>query len=113
MPKIFTKSDIMKIKEKIYEVRGTKVMLDFDLAPYFGYETRRFNERISRNIEKFPENSVFKITKSEQNSVSRSQIATSKSKIATSNLGGNRKPSFAFTIEAISSLQNYLNNRVF
>lgn len=105
MPKIFTKSDIMKIKEKIYEVRGTKVMLDFDLAPYFGYETRRFNERISRNIEKFPEDSFFKLTKSEQNSTFSSQIATSNSKIATSNLGGNRKPSFAFTIEAISSLQ--------
>ena len=105
MPKIFTKSDIIKIKEKIYEVRGTKVMLDCDLAPYFGYETRRFNERISRNIEKFPEDSFFKLTKSEQNSTSRSQIATSKPKIATSNLGGNRKPSFAFTIEAISSLQ--------
>ena len=105
MPKIFTKSDIIKIKEKIYEVRGTKVMLDYDLAPYFGYETRRFNERIRRNIEKFPENSFFKLTKSEQNSTSRSQIATSKLKIATSNLGGNRKPSFAFTIEAISSLQ--------
>ena len=63
MPKIFTKSDIIKIKEKIYVVRGTKVMLDFDLAPYFGYETRRFNERISRNIEKFPENSFFKLKK--------------------------------------------------
>lgn len=107
MPRIFTQSDIKEIKEKIYEVRGVKVMLDCDLAQYFGYETKRLNESVNRNIVKFPQNSVFKITKDEQNAISRSKFATLKYK-----QGENKKfLPYAFTIEAINFLQNFLKNK--
>lgn len=41
------------LKEKIYLIRGQKVMLDFDLAEIYGYETKMFNRQVKRNIEKF------------------------------------------------------------
>lgn len=53
------------IESMIYIVRGQKVMLDFDLARIYGYETKRFNEQVKNNIEKFPEDFMFKLTKEE------------------------------------------------
>ena len=65
MPKIFTKSDIIKIKEKIYEVRGTKVMLDYDISRLFEYETRVFNQLVKRHESLFKDNSYFQLSNSE------------------------------------------------
>ena len=45
--------------KKIYIIRGQKVMLDFELAEIYGYETKRFNEQVKRNIEKFDEDYMF------------------------------------------------------
>ena len=45
--------DELSIKDKIYEIRGVKVMLDFDLAEIYGYSTSRFNEHVSNNASKF------------------------------------------------------------
>ena len=45
--------------KKIYIIRGQKVMLDFELAEIYGYETKRFNEQVKRNIEKFDEDFMF------------------------------------------------------
>ena len=50
------------IKDKIYELRGVKVMLDFDLAEIYGYTTKAFNQQVVRNIEKFPDDFMFKLT---------------------------------------------------
>ena len=47
------------IESMIYEIRGQKVMLDFDLARIYGYETKNFNRQVNRNIEKFPEDFMF------------------------------------------------------
>jgi hypothetical protein len=50
------------IRQKIYEIRGQKVMLDFDLAELYGVETRTLNQAVKRNIERFPEDFMFQLT---------------------------------------------------
>jgi hypothetical protein len=62
------------IRDKIYDIRGQKVMLDFDLAALYGVETRVFNQAIKRNISRFPEDFMFQLTLEEWNS---SQIVMS------------------------------------
>ena len=69
--------DIAIIENKIYEIRGQKVMLDFDLAEMYGVETKRLKEQVRRNIERFPVEFMFELTK-EEVQFSRSQIATLK-----------------------------------
>lgn len=58
-------SDIEVIKHRIYEVRGMRVMLDRDLAELYGVETKVLNQAVKRNIERFPEDFMFKLNKSE------------------------------------------------
>ena len=70
-------NDIDVIKNRIYEVRGQRVMLDRDLAELYNVETKRLNEAVRRNIERFPEDFMFKLNKSEWVFL-RSQIATLK-----------------------------------
>ena len=62
---------------KIYEIRGQKVMLDSDLAELYGVQTKRLSEQIKRNLERFPEDFMFSLTEDEWASL-RSQFATSK-----------------------------------
>jgi hypothetical protein len=64
------------IQSKIYEIRGQRVMLDIDLAAMYGVETRRLNEQVKRNIERFPEDFMFQLTKGEFD-IWKSQIVTS------------------------------------
>lgn len=70
-------TDIEAIKHHIYEVRGVRVMLDRDLAELYGVETKVLNQAVKRNIERFPEDFMFKLKKSEWVFL-RSQIATLK-----------------------------------
>ena len=70
-------SEVEVIKHRIYEVRGMRVMLDRDLAELYGVETKRLNEAVRRNIERFPEDFMFKLNKSEWVFL-RSQISTLK-----------------------------------
>jgi len=66
------------LKERIFIVRGRKVMLDFDLAQIYGYTTKTFNQQVKNNIEKFDEDFRFQLTESEINYlISRSKILTS------------------------------------
>lgn len=64
------------IQNKIFEIRGCKVMLDFDLALMHNVETKVFKQSVRRNINRFPENFMFELTEIEFNSL-RSQIVTS------------------------------------
>ena len=64
------------IKEKIYYIRGQKVLLDVDLAKLYGYTTKAFNQQVQRNIEKFDNDFMFQLTKQETEDISRSQIVT-------------------------------------
>ena len=68
------------IESKIYMIRGKQVMIDRDLAELYGVETKRITEAVKRNIERFPEEFRFQLTKEEYEFL-KSQIVTSKTKI--------------------------------
>ncbi len=104
------------IRNKVYVIRGQQVMLDQDLADIYGYEVKRLNEQVKRNIARFPEDFTFQLTRDELESV-KSQIATSrdenlKSQFATSSWGGKRKPPYAFTEQGIYMLATVLRGEV-
>jgi len=95
------------IQSKIYEIRGRKVMLDFDLAELYGTETKRLKEKVRRNIKRFKDDDfMFELTKNEVFELSRSQIATLKI-----GRGSNIKyPPFAFTELGVSMLSSVLDS---
>lgn len=88
----------------IFVVRSSKVILDSDLAELYGVETRRLNEQVRRNIEKFPEDFIFQLTNAEFQNL-KSQIATSSSK-----WGGRRKLPLVFTEHGALQAANVLNS---
>ena len=94
------------IESKILLVRGKKVMLDRDLALLYKVPTRRLNEQVKRNIERFPKDFMFQLTKEEFGNW-RSQIAMSNSK----KMGIRRKP-YAFTEQGVAMLSSVLNSKV-
>ena len=93
---------ITTIQSKIHEIRGVKVMLDFDLADLYETTTKRLKEAVRRNLNRFPEDFMFELTKNELDSL-RTQFATSKR-------GGIRYPPFAFTEQGVAMLSTVLNN---
>ena len=106
---------IETIRAHIYDIRGKKVMLDRDLAELYHVETRRLNEAVKRNIERFPPDFMFQLSKDEFQNW-RSQIVTSNdwmSQNATSNTVkmGLRKLPFAFTELGVSMLSSVLNSK--
>ncbi|MBO2523270.1 MAG: DNA-binding protein [Bacteroidetes bacterium] len=68
------------IKQKIFELRGLRVMLDFDLAELYRVETRVLNQAVKRNIERFPDDFMFRITTTEWNDISSQIVMTSRVK---------------------------------
>ena len=65
--------NLITIQNKIYEVRGIRVMLDYDLAELYEVETRVLNQSIKRNSENFPDDFMFRLTKEEWDEISSSQ----------------------------------------
>ena len=102
MNKIIEK-EIFDIESIIYEVRGVEIMLDSDLAKLYHVETKRINEAVKNNPEKFPERYLFRITENEYLSL-KSKNSTSK--------GGSRKGHTAFTEQGIYMLATILKSRV-
>ena len=102
------------MESMVYTIRGVKVMLDFDLARIYGYETKRFNEQVKNNIEKFPDDFMFKLTKTEFQTLLMSKKSTSsddeilKCQNVTSSWGGTRKLPNAFTEQGIYMLMTVL-----
>ena len=90
------------IQDKIYEIRGVKVMLDFDLAYLYGTETKSLNLSVKRNIKRFPSDFMFQLSLEEWNNL-RLQIETSKR-------GGRRYLPYAFTEQGVSMLSSVLNS---
>ena len=76
MNNVIVKNDV-KIEDMIYEIRGKQVMLDSDLAKLYNVETKRINEAVKNNIEKFPERYSFKLTDDEY-TILRSKFLTAK-----------------------------------
>ena len=68
------------IQSKIYEIRGQKVMLDFDLAEMYQVETRVLNQSVKRNIQRFPEDFMFQMTSEEWSDMSSQIVMTSRLK---------------------------------
>lgn len=98
-------TETKEIKSLIYVVRGQQVMLDSDLAMLYQVETKVFNQAVSRNIERFPENFRFQLTKEEFDAL-RSQIATPNGR------GGRRYRPYMFTEQGIAMLSGVLRSDV-
>lgn len=92
------------IERKIYFIRGHKVMLDADLATLYGVSTKRLNQQVGRNLNRFPADFMFQLTKEESESL-RLQFATSKT-----GRGGRRTPPYAFTEQGVAMLSSVLNS---
>jgi len=73
-------NELQLIQSKIYEIRGQKVMLDFDLAEMYEVETRVLNQAVKRNIERFPVDFMFQLTAKEWENMSSQIVMTSRSK---------------------------------
>ena len=96
--------DETTIKSKIYYIRNQKVMLDFELAEIYGYSTKRFNEQVKNNSEKFDDDFMFQLTKSEfENLISKK---------STSSWGGRRKLPYVFTEQGIYMLMTVLRGEL-
>ena len=92
------------LRSKIYEIRGQKVMLDFELAEIYGYTTTKFNQQVRNNIEKFDDDFMFPLTKDEfQNLMSKN---------LTSSWGGRRKLPNAFTEQGVYMLMTVLKGEL-
>ena len=100
-------SDNIKIENMIYEIRGKQVMLDSDLAKLYNVETKRINEAVKNNIEKFPERYCFKLNDNQSNNL-RSKISTSK----TNGNGGRRYNQRVFTEQGVYMLATILKSKV-
>jgi len=94
-----------RVIKSIIVIRGVKVILDSDLAQLYDVETRRLNEQVRRNIDKFPKDFMFQLTKEE--------FLNLKSHIATSSpgWGGKRKPPLVFTEHGALQAANVLNSK--
>ena len=97
------------IKNLIYTIRGKQVMLDNDVAMLYHYETKKINQAVKRNIERFPEKFCFQLTEEEMENL-RSQIVTSSLK--NENYGGRRYLPYAFTEQGIAMLSGLLKNEI-
>ena len=126
-----TNNQLLQIEPLIRIIRGQQVLLDSDLAILYGVETKRLNEQVKRNIERFPEDFMFQLTKVELINL-KSQIATSsatdnslrsqnatikqdinlKSQIATSSHGGIRYRPYVFTENGIAMLSSVLRSPI-
>ena len=97
----------INIENKILVIRWQQVMLDRDLAELYGVETKRLNEQVKRNIERFPEDFMFQLTRNELESV-KSQFATSPNNMFAGQEGGTRKLPYAFTEHGVTMLSAVL-----
>ena len=116
MKKVETTTELViiteeSIKDMIYEIRGQKVMLDFDLAKIYGYETKMFNRQVMRNINKFPEDFMFQIYKDELDYLVRCQKGTPRI-WNIGNTGGRTYLPYAFTEKGIYMLMTVLRGEL-
>jgi phage regulator Rha-like protein len=96
---------LQKIQTKIYEIRGQKVLFDFDLAELYEVETRVLNQAVKRNIDIFPSDFMFQLTESEWERMSSQIVMTSPNKRPKSALP------FAFTEHGVTMLANVLKSK--
>ncbi len=95
---------VESIRNCVYTIRGQQVMLDSDLADIYGYELKAMNQQVKRNIERFPEDFMFQLTKEEFENL--------KSQFVTSSWGGIRKMPYVFTEQGIYMLATVLKGEL-
>ena len=96
---------VERVASRIYLIRNQKVMLDFDLAELYGVPTKAFNQAVTRNAERFPEDCMFRLSRQEADAMNRSHIVTGSQK--------HRDPRFtprAFTQEGVAMLSGVLRS---
>ena len=91
-----------RIPGLIYVIRGQKIILDSDLAILYDIETKRLNEQVKRNLERFPEDFMFRLSEIEWVDL--------QSQLATARWGGRRNPPYAFTEHGVAMLSSVLNS---
>jgi len=94
------------IRSKIYDIRGQKVMLDFDLAEMYGTETKVLKQSVKRNMKRFPDDFMFQLTQNEWN-----ELVTNCDHLPKS-MKYSYIPSFAFTEQGIAMLSGLLNSDI-
>ena len=97
-------NELQLIQSKIYEIRGQKVMLDFDLAELYQVETRVLNQSVKRNLKRFPSDFMFQLIADEWEIL--------KSQFVISSWGGTRKLPYAFTEQGLAMLSGVLNSDI-
>jgi adenine-specific DNA methylase len=98
--------ELQIIQNKIFEIRGVRVMLDFDLAEMYETETKRLKEAVRRNLNRFPADFMFELNREEYNSL-RTQFATLEK---TGRGKYSKYQSFAFTEQGVAMLASILNS---
>jgi len=98
--------ELQIIQNKIYEIRGMRVMLDFDLAELYGIETKVLKQSVRRNLNRFPKDFMFELDRSEYNSL-RSQIVT----LENGRGQYSKYLPFAFTEQGVAMLASVLNSQ--
>jgi len=98
--------DLQLIQEKIYTIRGKRVMLDHDLAALYGVETKRLKEAVRRNIERFPDDFMYALTKLEYDSL-RTQFASLEKMRRGEHI---KYYPFAFTEQGVAMLSGVLHS---
>ncbi|MBR0426801.1 MAG: ORF6N domain-containing protein [Clostridia bacterium] len=101
------KYEVEDIKQKIYTIRGKQVILDSDIAKLYEVETKKLNQAVKRNIERFPEEFCFQLNEIEMKNL-RSQFVTSS--LNKSNYGGRRYLPYAFTEQGVAMLSTVLHS---
>jgi chromosome condensin MukBEF ATPase and DNA-binding subunit MukB len=91
------------IKNSILDLRGKKVILDYELAKLYEVETRVLKQAVRRNIDRFPEDFMFELSAEEMQNLT--------SQIVISNMGGTRHHSFAFTEQGVAMLSSVLRSK--
>ncbi|MDE5554786.1 MAG: ORF6N domain-containing protein [Muribaculaceae bacterium] len=106
-------SGLTSLERLIHIIRGQQVMIDSDLAQLYDIETRRLNEQVKRNIDRFPEDFMFRLTKDEVESLMLQNIAlNSRSQNATLKQGHNIKYlPYAFTENGVAMLSSVLRSK--
>lgn len=94
--------ELQIIQNRIYEIRGLKVILDYDLAELYEVETRALNQAVKRNMKRFPIDFMFQLNEEEAEIL--------KSQFVTSSWGGTRKLPFAFTEHGVTMLASVLRS---
>ena len=111
-PTVVAIVDEKSLRDKIYIVRGVQVMLDFELAELYGYETKSFNQQVRRNVDKFPEDFRFQITREELDNLVRSQKVTSRNNVFKGQSGGSRYLPWCYTESGVYMLMTILKSDV-